>query len=178
MNAECKMQNAKLFPPHHTSSRGGGGLAKQGRRWNAGRKLTITALPQDFYWVSLHAVPPLSVRKNPNPFEALSTFRLFRCLPAAVLSVSAQKVPKEAARGGVELIAPALKATLPGTPPGALCRFCQPALTWLLWCLQLKSCLLFNYIETESACFRCNELLDKNAKYHNCPLSIVHCPFR
>ena len=37
----------------------------------------------------------------------LSTSRYCRSLPGAVLSVSAQKVPKEAARGGVELIAPA-----------------------------------------------------------------------
>ena len=39
-------------------------------------------------------------------------------LPRALLSCFAKKVGKEAIRGGVELIAPAIKATLPGTPPG------------------------------------------------------------
>jgi len=40
----------------------------------------------------------------------------FGSLPGAVLSVSAQKVPKEAAWRGVELIAPAIKATPPRPP--------------------------------------------------------------
>ena len=54
--------------------------------------------------------------KSPNPFEALSTSCFFRCLPAAVLSVAAQKVPKEAAQRGVERLAPARRATPPRPP--------------------------------------------------------------
>ena len=88
--------------------------------------------------------------------------RLCRCLPAAVLSGFAQKVPKDATRGSevaaacgrarqpnewqrsvcnagvssprrtqgtatgaaLSLTAPAPKATLPGTPPGAHFRYC------------------------------------------------------
>ena len=40
----------------------------------------------------------------------------FGSLPGAVLSGSAQKVPKDAAWRGVELIAPAIKATPPRPP--------------------------------------------------------------
>ena len=48
----------------------------------------------------------------------------FGSLPGAVLSGSAQKVPKDAAWRGVELIAPAIKATPSKASPGALPRFC------------------------------------------------------
>ena len=48
----------------------------------------------------------------------------FGSLPGAVLSGSAQKVPKDAAWRGAPLIAPAIKATPSKTSPGALLRFC------------------------------------------------------
>ena len=53
---------------------------------------------------------------NGVQYVTLTTFRWFRCLPAAVLSVTAQKVPKEAAQRGVERLAPARRATPPRPP--------------------------------------------------------------
>ena len=74
-------------------------------------------------------IGPLSLRGRLRPWQSPDKTRTYHnrlcwCLPAAVLSGFAQKVPKDATRGGVELLAPAPKATLPGTPPGAHFRYC------------------------------------------------------
>ena len=55
--------------------------------------------------------------------------RWFRCLPAAVLSVAAQKVPKEAAQRGVERLAPARRATPPRPPQARYVVFANMHLT-------------------------------------------------
>ena len=81
--------------------------------------------------------------KSPRPFEALSTSCFFRCLPAAVLSVAAQKVPKEAAQRGVERLAPARRATPPRPPQARYVVFANMHLTGCCSACNLRvSCLL------------------------------------
>ena len=71
------------------------------------------------YDLRCHCEPVLTLAwQSPDKTKTYDN-RFCWCLPAAVLSGFAQKVPKDATRGGVELLAPAPKATLPGTPPGA-----------------------------------------------------------
>ena len=78
-----------------------------------------------------------------KPFAELSTSRFFRCLPAAVLSVAAQKVPKEAAQRGVERLAPARRATPPRPPQARYVVFANTHLTGCCSACNLRvSCLL------------------------------------
>ena len=72
-------------------------------------------------------------------FVTRSTGCLFRCLPAAVLSVTAQKVPKEAAQRGVERLAPARRATPPRPPQARPFVFASTHLCFLRGACNLRS---------------------------------------
>ena len=72
-------------------------------------------------------------------FVTRSTGCLFRCLPAAVLSVAAQKVPKEAAQRGVERLAPARRATPPRPPQARPFVFASTHLCFLRGACNLRA---------------------------------------
>ena len=77
-----------------------------------------------------------------------STSRYCRSLPGAVLSVSAQKVPKEAAQRVAPRLAPARRAT-PPRPPQARTFVLFPRTFSFLSCGILKSVVPFNHMETD-----------------------------